>query len=255
MPTSIIQDFSVFFLVLMRFMGMILLMPVFSQMEIPSRIRVMVVLTITLCLLPSIPQTEAFKNMSPSFFQIFSWSVSEIIIGLFIGAVARAFLAILDMAGSLISFQLNLSNAMLFNPGQAAQTPIITSFLTMCGVVAFLGFDLHHLVFKSGIASYHIFPFCGAPMVGDFSNSFSLLISKVFLCGVQLATPFLIVGIIMQLAFGFLNRLMPQMHIFFVTMPAQIAIGLVVFMLVASALLMHFAQIFDQEYRHIFRMD
>jgi flagellar biosynthetic protein FliR len=255
MPTHLIQDFLLFFLVLMRFMGMVALMPVFGQMEIPGRIKAMVAMVLAVCLAPTIPQPDAFQNTSPPFFQVFLWGVGEIIIGLFIGGVARALLSILDMAGALISFQLNLSNAMLFNPAQASQGSIVSLLLTTCGVVAFLSLDLHHLVIKSALASYHLFPLFSVPMVADFSNSLTLLMSQIFVCSVQLATPFLIVGIVMQLAFGFLNRLMPQMQIFFVTMPAQIGIGLMVFMLVSAGLILRFVQNFDQEYRHIFHMD
>jgi flagellar biosynthetic protein FliR len=254
MPTHLIQDFLLFFLVLMRFMGMVALMPVLGQMEIPGRVKAMVALMLSVCLAPTIGQLAGVQG-SPSFLQVFFWGVGELLVGLFIGGVARALLSILDMAGALISFQLNLSNATLFNPAQATQGALVSVFLTMCGVVTFLSLDLHHLVIKSGVASYHIFPLCAAPMVADFSASFSLLMSKIFICSVQLAMPFLIVGIVMQLAFGFLNRLMPQMHIFFVTMPAQIGIGLMVFMVVASAIILRFAQSFDQEYRHIFHMD
>ena len=62
-------------------------------------------------------------------------------------------------------------------------------------------------------------------------------IAGAFRVGVQLAAPFLVFGLLFNLALGVLSRLMPQMQVFFVGVPLSILIGFFVLFLVIGALM------------------
>ncbi|MCC7037745.1 MAG: flagellar biosynthetic protein FliR, partial [Alphaproteobacteria bacterium] len=66
-----------------------------------------------------------------------------------------------------------------------------------------------------------------------------------FKLGVQMALPFLILGLIMQIGLGVLGRLMPQIQIFFLALPVQILMGLVMLTMVFSAGMMFWMNSFD----------
>ena len=51
------------------------------------------------------------------------------------------------------------------------------------------------------------------------------------------AIPFLVFGLLFNLGLGVLSRLMPQMQVFFVGMPASILIGFLVLLLVIGAMI------------------
>ena len=68
----------------------------------------------------------------------------------------------------------------------------------------------------------------------------------------QIAAPFVVVGLLFQLGVGLLNRLMPQVQIFFVAMPLQIALGFFVLLLTISATMMWFLGAFESEVRNLF---
>ena len=53
-----------------------------------------------------------------------------------------------------------------------------------------------------------------------------------------MSAPFLAFGLIFYLGIGILARLMPQVQIFFVAMPANIAIGLILLALLMSSIMM-----------------
>lgn len=65
-----------------------------------------------------------------------------------------------------------------------------------------------------------------------------------FALGIQIATPFLIFGLVFNLAAGVLSKVMPQVQIFFIAMPANILLGLMIFMLTIGAAVMWFADHF-----------
>jgi len=74
--------------------------------------------------------------------------------------------------------------------------------------------------------------------VDDFSETVARTVSTVFLLAVQISAPFIAVGTIFYLGVGLLARLMPQIQVFFVAMPLQIALGIMMLAL-ALPIVMH----------------
>jgi flagellar biosynthetic protein FliR len=72
------------------------------------------------------------------------------------------------------------------------------------------------------------------------------VVSKAFLLGFQIASPFIAVGLIFNLGLGLLSRLMPQMQVFFIAIPLQILIGLGILMLALPMMLGWFIQGFEE---------
>jgi flagellar biosynthetic protein FliR len=70
--------------------------------------------------------------------------------------------------------------------------------------------------------------------------------SGTFLLAFQLATPFIAVATIFYLGIGLLSRLMPQVQIFFVAMPLQITLGLIVLSLALPFVMRWFAGSFEE---------
>jgi len=56
----------------------------------------------------------------------------------------------------------------------------------------------------------------------------SKAVGRGFALAVQLSAPFIAFGILFNLGLGVLSRLMPQLQVFFLAMPAAILIGMVV---------------------------
>ena len=61
----------------------------------------------------------------------------------------------------------------------------------------------------------------------------------------QFATPFIVFAIVFYTGMGLLARLQPQMPVFFVALPLQILIALVIFALVIPTILLWFLDRFE----------
>jgi flagellar biosynthetic protein FliR len=70
-------------------------------------------------------------------------------------------------------------------------------------------------------------------------------VSNSFKLGVQIAAPFIVYGLVYQIGLGFMQRLMPQLQLFFVAMPLQIMMALFVFMTTLSAMMLWFLDHFE----------
>ena len=78
------------------------------------------------------------------------------------------------------------------------------------------------------------------PAFGDTADSFARLIANSFVMAIQFATPFIVFAIVFYTGMGLLARLQPQMPVFFVALPLQIMISLVIMSLVIPAILLWF---------------
>ena len=215
------------FLVFSRLGSALSLLPGFSESYVPVRFRLVlgglltfVIAPVVMPHLPPTPRTVSGLMLLEG---------EEIGIGFFIGVVARTAFNAMETAGTIISMQSGLSAAVAFNPATAQQGALTSSFLAAVALVVIFVSDIHHLMLRALVDSYAVFP-PGAPLpIGDFAHALTQLISSSFSLGVRIAAPFVVFGVIFFLGLGILARLMPQMQVFFVSQPAQILLGLVIF--------------------------
>ena len=215
------------FLVFSRLGTALSLLPGFSESYVPVRFRLVlgglltfVVAPVVMSHLPPVPRTVPGLLLLEG---------QEIGIGFFIGVVARTAFNALQTAGTVISMQTGLSAAVAFNPTTATEGALTSSFLAAVALVVIFVTDMHHLMLRALVDSYSLFP-PGAPVpIGDFADALTRLVSSSFSLGVRIAAPFVVFGVIFFLGLGILARLMPQMQVFFVSQPAQILLGLVIF--------------------------
>jgi flagellar biosynthetic protein FliR len=69
--------------------------------------------------------------------------------------------------------------------------------------------------------------------------------------GLRLASPFLVFELVFQITSGIMARLSPQLNVYFVAMPAQIALGLTVLMITLPTIMLVFMRYFDESLRVI----
>ena len=221
----------------------IMIMPGLGDTFVSQRIRLHMALGISFVLFPI--TMKYMPATIPPTFGLISLIVMELIIGLLIGTVARIFMTALDTAGMVISMQSGLSNAQVFNPSLAQQGSIMGAFLSVTGVLLLFATNLHHLLISALIDSYELFPIGALPESGDMAELMVDAVSSSFLIGIKLASPFIVMTLIVYVGMGVLSRLMPQIQVFMVAIPLQIWLSIMLFFLVLSALLSYWLGEFE----------
>lgn len=223
-------------LVFVRIGAAVMLMPGIGDPYVAARARLLLALLIALLAAPTV--AADLPALPDSTVSLVLLIVGEVIIGLFIGSIARFFMAALTTAGMIIAYSASLANALTNDPTAAQQGSVIGSFLTVVALLLIFSLDLHHLLLRATVGSYALFVPGEALPVGDFSEMISALFAKTFLLAFQISAPFVAVSIVFYLGVGLLARLMPQVQIFFVIVPLHVAIGLVV-LFFALPVIMH----------------
>src|SRR6185437_14961973 len=211
---------AVFLLMFARLGSMVMLMPGFGEQGIPMRIRLVIAVMLTLVMLP-LHQNAYALDLAQGFAPMLGLLIKEVIIGIVL----------------VIAQELGLGFASTVDPSQQEQGVIISSFLTMAGVAMIFATDMHHLVIGALEQSYRIFT-PGAPLpFDDFTQLILITTAGAFKVGAQMAAPFLVFGLLFNVGLGVLARLMPQIQIFFIGLPASIMLGLLLLLLVLAALM------------------
>jgi flagellar biosynthetic protein FliR len=227
---------AVFLLMFARLGAMVMLMPGFGEQGIPARIRLVIAVMLTLVMLP-LHQAAYTPDLTQGFGPIIGLLIKEVIIGLVLGLAGRLTITALQVAGVVIAQELGLAFASTVDPSQHEQGAIISSFLTMTGVTMIFATDLDHLVIGALEQSYRIFAPGAALPVDDFTQLILITTVGAFKVGAQIAAPFLVFSLLFNVGLGVLARLMPQIQIFFIGIPASIMIGLLLLLLLLAAVM------------------
>jgi flagellar biosynthetic protein FliR len=213
------------FLVFARLGSAFAVLPGFSEAFVPARVRLILAGAMTFAVAPTVAAT--LPAVPGEVAGLTFLVVVEVVAGLFLGLVARLMLAAAHVAGLVIGFQTSFANAIAFDPGMQQQGIVTSAWLSTLAVVVLLAGDFHHMLLRAVVDSYAMFPAGGALELGEFADAATQLVSKSFSLGTRMAMPFLVYGIVLFAALGLMQRLMPQLQIFFVAMPLQLALGLV----------------------------
>ncbi|KLN60284.1 hypothetical protein WH96_14010 [Kiloniella spongiae] len=216
-------------IVFTRIGSAMVLLPGFGESYVSPRTRLALSMLISILIAPilasNIPTMP--DDVSGLGFLVFS----EAIIGFFMGTVARMFLSAAASAGMIAATMSSLANALVQDPVSAQQASIMGTFLTAIAIVLIMVLDIHHLFILGLVDSYELFVPGQILPTGDFSNMIARIVGDTFILATRMAAPFIVVGMIFFLGLGLLAKLMPQMQVFFVAMPLQVAMGITVLFL------------------------
>lgn len=226
MQIAVLPEISALFVLVFARVGtLVMLMPGIGERLILSRGRLSLAFFVALVILPmargsiTIPQTPAALG---------GLLISEILVGLVIGASVRLLMGALQTAGFIIAQTLGLGFAVTVDPTGGLQNPSLANFLSMLGITLILAADLHHLALAAIHESYRLLPPGGFPEIGDVMTLAVKAMSQGFSIAVQISAPFIVFGLLFNLGLGVLARLMPQLQVFFLAVPASILGGMLV---------------------------
>lgn len=240
LPAEIFAYMAVF----IRLGAAFLVIPGFGEAVVPGRLRLMMAIAITLIIVPIVRQT--LPALPSGLGELIAFVATETAIGFFLGVIARLLVTTLDLAGTIISMQIGLSTATIFNPALQTTGTLTGALLSLGGLVVILETSLHHLLLEGLVDSYTLFRPTDPLPVGDLSDTFAKMVGASFRVGVQIAMPFIVLSLLFTFALGLISRLMPTLQIFFVSVPAQLAGGFLIIIVSMSAMMGLFLTYFHE---------
>ncbi len=232
-----------FMMVFTRLGAGLMMFPGLGEAFVSPRIRMMFALVLTFLLYPLLTPLMPPIPKQPA--DLVHLIAMEALVGIFFGAIMRLMMDIIETAGSLIAMDIGLSNAMILNPSLAAQSALTSVFLSTAAIALLFISGLDELLFRALMDTYKLFPVGQTLPFADLVQAFIQTTSKSFLIGVQLASPFIVMGLLLYATMGVMQRLMPQVQLFLVLIPVQIWGGFFVLSLCLGIILGVWLGVFD----------
>ena len=236
----------VWIVVFMRVGAAFMTMPAFGDAFVSTRTRLILAAAVTFVVSPVLRQ---YLPPEPQHVvRLTVLIVGEVTVGVFLGTVARLLFSALEVAGTVIATQSGLANAQIFNPAMSSQGTLPGALLGWLGLLLIFLTDLHHLMIMAIVDSYTLFLPGAALPINDMTDMVGRLVAKSFIIGLQMCAPFIVTGILFALALGLLNKLAPQIQVFFLFMSTQVALGLFLFSITLSAMMLFWLTQFESTF-------
>lgn len=238
---SLPQEATAFLILFARLGAILMLLPVFSEEAVPGRIRLLIALGMSAglygLLSPKLGAAAARPDAA-----LAGILVAELLVGLALGTIVKLMFSAMAIAGGIVSMQIGLSAAMIFDPSQGGQAALLGKFVMVAAAVVCMGFGVHHLWIVTIVNSYGLFPVGALPPFTDFATLAVSVTGKAMSLGVSLAAPLIVYGIVFNVALGLAARMAPAIQVFFIAQPLNLLLGLALFAGVVGAMLGIFAE-------------
>ncbi|QCI15776.1 flagellar biosynthetic protein FliR [Buchnera aphidicola] len=239
---QLITLISSFFWPMVRILSFFSIAPIFNYKLINKKNKIILSCVISFLIFPFLPETHT------PLFSFFGLLLlfQQILIGIVLGFIAQFLFITVNFAGEVIGLQMGLSFAAFFNNNNYIGTSIISRLLNILTLLFFLVFNAHLYLISMLIDSFYTMP------IDTYFlniNVFFILLqfsSTIFLNGLLLILPIMIILLVISFTMSLLNRLSPQISIFSIGFPLNLLTGILVLYFLISSMFPFFEKMLHE---------
>ncbi|MDR7439022.1 MAG: flagellar biosynthetic protein FliR [Armatimonadota bacterium] len=204
-----------------RVSGFLLALPVLGGPRVPVPARV----GLGLSLAAIVPAARVPIPETPPMFG--ALLVKEVSVGLFLGWGVALTFAVVQVAAQVAELSLGLGTGHLMDPVHGTESTVLAQLWTILATALYLATDAHHHALRLVGASFHRLPPAAFLPAGPVSRWAVEMAAASFVSGVQLAAPFLVTSLVVEVGLALAARAAPQVNVFLVSLPLKVGVGLV----------------------------
>lgn len=213
------------FLMFVRILAVLMTAPIFSGRNIPNIVKIGLSGILALILLP-VSANASLAPISTTLGPFVLNIAQEVLLGTVIGFASNLVFVAVSMGAGMMGLQVGFRAASLFNPIFNASSAALDQFYSFLIAGLFLAIDGHHWLLLAIQRTFQVVP------VGTFvfdeitTDRLIVLTSQAFVAAIQIAFPVVGVLLLTDVGLGLIARAVPQVQIFFLSLPLKIGLGL-----------------------------
>ena len=223
-PVFTLEQVELFFLVLIRIGTILAMIPILGDRTTPVRVKAGLTILIAALVVPFVERPAAYPQ-DP--FSLGMSMAGEVFTGIVLGFAGRLVFAGIQLAGQLVGFQMGFSIVNIVDPVSSAQISIIAEFQYLVAALLFLATSAHHVFLAAIVESYKVLPVYHFQFSGAFMQVLVDLSRNMFVIAAKVSAPLIAALLLTNVGLGLIARTVPQINIFIVGFPLQIAVGLI----------------------------
>jgi len=233
LATDVTAFLILFGLILSRVIGAIVLNPLLGGAAVSGRIKVGFAVIVTAVLFPSV--SPGVANVQISNLTFVALLAKEITIGVTIGLISQFIFFAVQTAGTLIDTERGMNQATFYSPQLQGNASLIGQLQFQVALVLFLAVNGHLFFLRALRDSFREVPVLDVPRfqmgVAAVTEQIIRLSANVFVIAIQLSAPVLLVLFLVDVAFGVLNKIAPQVNVHYESQTVKSLVGLVIVIL------------------------
>lgn len=220
-----------FLLVFFRISAIFISAPFFGSKNLPTRAKAPLCFAIAIIVVMALTKDRGWDHMLPvqprGIIDLLVLIFKEVSFGLAIGYTAQLSFAGVQMAGQLVGHEMGLSMMRIVDPTTRANVTVIAQFNSIVAMLIFLFIHGHHYILRGVAKSFSAVPLGQWSVSISFVDHLSIVFGSIFATGLRIALPVMSAVFLTKIALAIVARTMPQMNIFVVGFPLQIAVGFI----------------------------
>ena len=214
-----------FFAVLARVSPLFAFAPLFSSRTIPARVRGIIAVALAIGISPVVSRGADLPTDA--------WGLTgllgkELLVGMAFAFTLGAVFAALQVAGSFIDTLIGFSYGGLIDPITGNQSAVLSQMYAMIGTIIFIAIGGDAWVIQGLARTYDVVGLEQAPDLGTLVAGADTAFTTIFLSAIQVAGPVVLALILTDAAFGVVSRVVPQLNVFAIGIPAKVTVGLLI---------------------------
>ncbi len=211
-----------FGLAALRASGLAITAPMFAHYALPRSVRNWLMLSMVFALYPTM------NIVMPEGIALPLVVAQELAIGILLGFVAGIVVLVGTYAGRLAGVQMGFGMASVVDPAQGEEGAQLDRLQSLVMLVVFISLGGHLVMIGALHKSYLLAPI-GTPIAPvDLIDGFLTLMFGMFRSALEIAAPFLVTTMLVEVGLGILARSAPQINIMNVGFGVRILVGLFV---------------------------
>jgi flagellar biosynthetic protein FliR len=228
--TTFTQVLLAFALLMARVLPAVILTPFLGGESVPQEVKLGLGVMLGLILYPAmVSQVREVPVVAVLFIALM---LKELFYGLSIAFVVGMIFDAANSAGTLLDTLSGTNQAQLMIPSMGQQASLYANLQSQMSVVIFLSLGGHHIVIQTFGESLLQLPLDQYPRFGSGAWPFFETMIRIFgdliRIAVALASPVLLATFLVDLALGMINRVAPQVQVFFVAMQIKSAVTVLI---------------------------
>jgi flagellar biosynthesis protein FliR len=220
------ERYYVFLVSLARMAAMVGALPIFNSSQAAIRLRLGLAVAISLLLFPVLDLSLSEQQKTPLGLGLII--IQEAVLGLLLGLMVQLIFFALQFGATIVGYQMGLSAAEIMDPQHQQQVPLLSQFLNIIAILFFLALNVHHSLFRVIVDSYTILPPGHLEISGDAIPFVLNKTGEMFVLGLRLVTPVLVVLMLSMFILGIMSRVFSQLQVFMLSFPINISLALII---------------------------
>jgi flagellar biosynthesis protein FliR len=217
-------------LLLCRIMPVLTFSPFLGGEVVPTEVKMGIGVTLSVVLFPLV--RDRMGALPTSAMPYIALLLKEIFIGYSLAFIVNIIFDAARVAGGLADTMSGSNNAQLYVPQLGQQVSLFANLKVQLAVVLFLTLNGHHIVIETLADSLVAIPLDKFPTFSNGTWPFFDLMTRVFAdmlaTALALSAPIVLAAFLTDLGMGAINRVAPQLQVFFISMAIKPLVAAVI---------------------------